>query len=114
MTQSHTVPCAVQSDAVHIFNSILLGHKDRQNNAICSNIDGTRDSHTKQSKSERETNSIWYHLYEEFEYGTDVAIYKIVVSFNPQPFLLHPCLSLLVTASLFSMSVSLFLFYCVH
>ena len=25
-----------------------------QNNAICSNMDGTRDSHTKRSKSERE------------------------------------------------------------
>ena len=25
-----------------------------QNNAICSNMDGTRDSHTKRSKSQRE------------------------------------------------------------
>ena len=36
--------------------------------------------------NQKETNSIWYHLYEEFEYGTDVAIYKIVVYFNPSPF----------------------------
>ena len=28
--------------------------KKQQNNAICSNVDGTRDSHTKRSKSERE------------------------------------------------------------
>jgi len=26
----------------------------RMNNAICSNMDGSRDDHTKQSKSERE------------------------------------------------------------
>ena len=26
----------------------------RKNNAICSNMDGTRDSHTKSNKSERE------------------------------------------------------------
>ena len=32
---------------VHIYNGILLSHKKEQNNAICSNIDGTRDSHTK-------------------------------------------------------------------
>ena len=33
---------------------ILLSHKKEQNNTICSNMDGTRDSHTKWSKSERE------------------------------------------------------------
>ena len=32
---------------VHIYNGILLSHKKGQNNAICSNMDGTRDSHTK-------------------------------------------------------------------
>ena len=39
---------------VDIYNEILLGHKKEQNHAICSNMDGTRDSHTKWSKSERE------------------------------------------------------------
>ena len=29
-------------------------HRKEQNNAICSNMDGTRDSHTKWSKSGRE------------------------------------------------------------
>ena len=33
---------------------IILSHKKEQNNAICSNMVGTRDSHTKRSKSERE------------------------------------------------------------
>jgi len=34
-------------DVVYIHNGILLSHKKEQNNAICSNMDGTRDSHTK-------------------------------------------------------------------
>ena len=39
---------------IYIHNGILLSHKKEQNNAICSNLDGTRDSHTELSKSERE------------------------------------------------------------
>ena len=39
---------------VHIYNGILLSLKKEWNNAICSNIDGPRDYHTKQTKSERE------------------------------------------------------------
>jgi len=39
---------------VHIHNGILLIH-EKQNNAICSKMDGTRDSHPKWSNSERET-----------------------------------------------------------
>ena len=38
---------------VYIHNGILLSHKKEQN-AICSDMDGMRDSHTKWSKSERE------------------------------------------------------------
>ena len=37
-----------------IYNGILLSHKKEWNNAICSNIDVTRDYHTKWSKSEKE------------------------------------------------------------
>ena len=33
---------------------ILFSHKKEQNNVICSKLLGTRDSNTKQSKSERE------------------------------------------------------------
>ena len=43
---------------VHIHNGILLSHKKEPNNAICNNIDATRDSHTMQSKSERDK----YHM----------------------------------------------------
>ena len=41
-----------------IHNEILLSHKKEQNNAICSNMDGMRDSHTKRSKSEKDK----YHM----------------------------------------------------
>ena len=43
-----------KEDVVHIYNGILLSHKKEQNNAICSNMDGPRDSHTECSKSDRE------------------------------------------------------------
>ena len=43
-----------KKDVVHIYNKILLGHKEEQNNAICSNMDGPRDYHTKWSKSDEE------------------------------------------------------------
>ena len=39
---------------VHIYNGILLSHIKEQNSAICSNVDGPRDYHTKWSKSDRE------------------------------------------------------------
>ena len=34
---------------------ILLSHKKEWNNAICSNMDGPRDYHSKKSKSEGES-----------------------------------------------------------
>ena len=48
---------------VYIYNGILLSHKKEQNNAICSNIDATRDSHTKWSKSEREGQIVYEITY---------------------------------------------------
>ena len=39
---------------VYICSGILFSLNDERNNAICSNIDGPRDCHTKWSKSERE------------------------------------------------------------
>ena len=32
---------------IYVHNGILLIHKKEQNNAICSNLDGSRDFHTK-------------------------------------------------------------------
>ena len=43
-----------KGDVVHTYNGILLGHKKIRNNAICSNIDGPRDYHTKRNKSKTE------------------------------------------------------------
>ena len=40
--------------AIHTHDGILLSHKKEWHNAICSHMEGTRDSHTKWSKSERE------------------------------------------------------------
>ena len=37
----------IKEDVVHIHNGIVLSHKKEQNSDICSNMDGTRDSHTK-------------------------------------------------------------------
>ena len=39
---------------LHIYNRILLSHKKEWNNAICSNMDGLRDCHSKWNESERE------------------------------------------------------------
>ena len=36
----------VSQDVVYIHNGILHSHKKEHNNAICSNMDGTTDSHT--------------------------------------------------------------------
>jgi len=48
-----------------IHKGILLNHIKEQNNAMCSDMDETRDSHTKWSKSERERQMPHYHLYVE-------------------------------------------------
>ena len=39
---------------VCVCDGVLLSHKKEGNNAICSNMDGPRDYHTKWSKLERE------------------------------------------------------------
>ena len=42
----------------YINNGILLSHKKEWNNAICSNMDGPRDYHTKWSKPDQDK----YHM----------------------------------------------------
>ena len=44
----------MDKDVVYIYNGMLLSHKKEWNNAICSNMDGPRDYHSKQRKSDRE------------------------------------------------------------
>ena len=41
-----------EKDVVCIYNGILLSHKKEWNNAICSNMDTTRDYHTKWSQKD--------------------------------------------------------------
>ena len=54
-------------DVVHICSGKPLSHIKEWNNAICSNVIGPRDYRTKWSRSERETNIMWYHLYVKYE-----------------------------------------------
>ena len=49
-------------DVVHVNHRLLFRHKRKRKKAICSNVDGPRDDRTKWSRSERETNTMWYHL----------------------------------------------------
>ena len=59
-------------------NGIVLSHKKEWNNAICSNIDATRDYHTKWSKSERERQIPYDIAYMwNLKYGTNEPIYDI-------------------------------------
>ena len=51
--------------------------KEEHNNAICSNMDTTRDSHAKCSKSERERQTSYDIAYMwNLKYGTNEPIYK--------------------------------------
>jgi len=58
----------------YIHNGILLSHQKWLNKAICSNMDGPRDYHTKQSESEREwqipcdITSVWKLKYDTIQY----------------------------------------------
>ena len=51
--------------------------KNEWNNAICSNMDETRDYHTKWSKSDRERQIPYDTIYIwNLKYGTNEPIYK--------------------------------------
>ena len=69
-----------KEDVVHIYNGILLSHKNEWNNAICSNMDGPRDYHTKWSKSFRERQISYVVTYMwNLKYDTNELIYKIEI-----------------------------------
>ena len=61
----------MDKDVVHMYNEILLSHKKEQNNAICRNMDGSRDCHSEWSWTK--TNIIWYRLYVESKEESEVA-----------------------------------------
>ena len=63
----------------YIYNGILLNHKEEWNNAICSNMDGTKDYHSKCSKSDREKQisyDITYMWYLKKKNHRNELIYK--------------------------------------
>ena len=64
---------------IYTYKVILLSHKKEQNNAICRNMDGLRDCHTKSSKSDRERKisyDIAYVWNLKKKNGTNEFIYK--------------------------------------
>ena len=64
-------------DVVHIHKGKLLSRKKEQNNAICNNMDATRDYHTKWSKSEGERQILYDITYMwNLKYGTNEPTYK--------------------------------------
>ena len=66
-----------KEDLVYIHNGILSAIKEEQNNAICSNMDGPRDYHTEQSKSDRERQIPYDITYMwNLKYGTNEPTYK--------------------------------------
>ena len=68
-----------KEDVAYTYSGILLSHKKEWNNAICS-MDGLRDYYTKQSKSDRERQISWHHLYvESKKHDTNELIYKIEI-----------------------------------
>ena len=50
---------------VHIYNEILLSHKEEWNNIICSNVDGPRNIILSEVSQTEKDNIIWYHSYVE-------------------------------------------------
>ena len=66
-----------KEDVVHIHNGMLLSYKKEWNNAICNNMDGPRDYHTKWSKSERERQTPYDITYMwNLKYDTKELIYE--------------------------------------
>ena len=67
----------MDKDVEHIYNRILLSHKKEWNNAMYSNMDTTKDYHTKWSKSERERQILYDITYRRnLKYGTNEPICK--------------------------------------
>ena len=50
-----------REDVAHIYNGILLSHKKEYNNAICSNMEGPGDYHSKSEKDKY--HMIWINIH---------------------------------------------------
>ena len=62
---------------IYTYNVILPSHKKEWNNVICSNMDGSRDDHTKWSKPDRERQMSYdiTHMW-NLKNDTDELIYE--------------------------------------
>ena len=52
-----------EEDVVHIYNGILLSHKNELTWVLCRDMDGLRECHTELSKSEREKQTLYINAY---------------------------------------------------
>ena len=59
----HLCVCVCVCVCVYTHNGIQFSHSKEWNNAVCRNMDGSRDDHTNWSQKEKD--SVWYHLYVE-------------------------------------------------
>ena len=76
-TYIHTMEYTHTHTHTHTHNGILLSHKKEWNNAICSNVDGPIDYHSKCSKSDRERKIPYDSTYMwNLKYDTNELIYK--------------------------------------
>ena len=64
-----------KENVVHIYNGILLSHKKEHNNAIYSNMDGSRDHHTKWNVTEKQILYDITYMW-NFKNNTNESIYK--------------------------------------
>ena len=67
----------------HTHRGILLSHKKEWNNAICNNMDGPRDYHTKWNK----INIIWRHLHVESLKRVQMNILQSWYKLTEKPYL---------------------------
>ena len=56
---------------------------NEKNNAICSNMDATRDHHTKWNKKNKDKYYVKSHMY-YLKYGTNESIYKTEIDSQKQ------------------------------
>ena len=77
VTTETSINRGMNKEVVYIHNEIPHNHKKECSKAICSNMDATRDYHTKWSKSERERQIpyIITHMW-NLKYSTNEPIYK--------------------------------------
>ena len=65
----------MNKDVVHVYNGVQLNHKKERNNAIHSNMDATRDYHTRWSQKEKQISYDITYMW-NLKYNKNELIYK--------------------------------------